>query len=160
MAEAGILAREDRVELIEGEIVDMAPIGSAHAGKVTASTSLVAPLSPPTARVNRRRAAPPAPRAPRRAATRPRAVAPQSGLLPSSAIPTAADVLLLVEVAESSLAFDRGPKLALYARHGARRRQSLNYGALRSFALSRGRGVSEAGRQAILGNTSVTYYKA
>ena len=32
--------------------------------------------------------------------------------------PTAADVLLLVEVADSSLAWDRGPKLALYARHG------------------------------------------
>ena len=32
--------------------------------------------------------------------------------------PTAADVLLLVEVADTSLAFDRGPKLALYARHG------------------------------------------
>ena len=32
--------------------------------------------------------------------------------------PTAADVLLLVEVADSSLAYDRGPKLALYARHG------------------------------------------
>jgi Uma2 family endonuclease len=31
--------------------------------------------------------------------------------------PTAADVLLLVEVADSSLAWDRGPKLALYARH-------------------------------------------
>jgi hypothetical protein len=32
--------------------------------------------------------------------------------------PTAADVLLLVEIADSSLAWDRGPKLALYARHG------------------------------------------
>jgi len=32
--------------------------------------------------------------------------------------PTAADVLLLVEVADSSLAYDRGPKLAQYARHG------------------------------------------
>jgi Uma2 family endonuclease len=31
--------------------------------------------------------------------------------------PGAADVLLLVEVADSSLAFDLGPKLALYARH-------------------------------------------
>gem|GEM_PF-5561748 len=29
----------------------------------------------------------------------------------------AADVLLLVEVADTSLAFDRGLKLALYARH-------------------------------------------
>ena len=32
--------------------------------------------------------------------------------------PGAADVLLLVEVAESSLAYDRGMKLALYARFG------------------------------------------
>ena len=36
----------------------------------------------------------------------------------ASSHPTAADVLLLVEVADSSLAYDRGPKLALYARHG------------------------------------------
>ena len=35
-----------------------------------------------------------------------------------TATPTAADVLLLVEVADTSLAYDRGPKLALYARHG------------------------------------------
>ena len=32
--------------------------------------------------------------------------------------PTATGVLLLVEVADSSLAYDRGRKLALYARHG------------------------------------------
>jgi Uma2 family endonuclease len=36
----------------------------------------------------------------------------------TSSHPTAADVLLLIEVADSSLAWDRGPKLALYARHG------------------------------------------
>ena len=35
-----------------------------------------------------------------------------------SSHPTAVDVLLLIEVADSSLAYDRGPKLALYARHG------------------------------------------
>ena len=34
MAEAGIFAPEDRIELIEGELVDMAPVGSAHASLI------------------------------------------------------------------------------------------------------------------------------
>ena len=38
----------------------------------------------------------------------------------ASGHPTAEDVLLLIEVAESSLSFDRGTKLGLYARHGVR----------------------------------------
>ena len=45
MAEAGILARADRVELIEGEIVDMAPIGSAHASKVESFNQLTIHLA-------------------------------------------------------------------------------------------------------------------
>ena len=35
MAEAGILGWNDRVELIDGELIDMAPIGSAHASIVS-----------------------------------------------------------------------------------------------------------------------------
>src|ERR1700689_4637763 len=37
MGEAGILTEDDRVELIEGELIEMAPIGSEH---IAASNSL------------------------------------------------------------------------------------------------------------------------
>lgn len=35
MADAGILGEDDRVELIDGELIDMMPIGQGHAGIVT-----------------------------------------------------------------------------------------------------------------------------
>jgi hypothetical protein len=38
MAEAGVLSPDDRTELIEGEIIDMAPVDSAHAEVVTLLT--------------------------------------------------------------------------------------------------------------------------
>ena len=116
MADAGILSAKDRVELIEGEIVDMAPIGSAHGGTTTFLTSLVAravvdgnvlaSLQGPL-RLDRHNEP-----QPDLMLLRPRAD------FCRASHPTAADVLLLVEVADTSLAYDRGPKLALYARHG------------------------------------------
>ncbi|MFZ1431025.1 MAG: Uma2 family endonuclease [Geminicoccaceae bacterium] len=116
MAEVGILSREDRVELIEGGIVDMAPIGSAHAGTTDQLSRLVARAfadglvhvrvqGPLRLDVHNEPE-------PDLMLLRPRADGYRTGH------PTAADVLLLVEVADSSLAYDRGPKLALYARHG------------------------------------------
>ena len=41
MAEAGILSEDDRVELIEGEVLHMAPIGGSHAACVNGSARLL-----------------------------------------------------------------------------------------------------------------------
>ena len=41
IGEAGVLGEDDRVELVDGEIVDMAPIGSRHLSCVVALTHLL-----------------------------------------------------------------------------------------------------------------------
>ena len=115
MADAGILAPKDRVELIDGEIVEMAPIGSAHSGTTNRLTGLVGRLAADGRVVasvqSPLRLDPFNEPQPDLMLLCPRADHYRSGH------PTAADVLLLVEVADSSLAWDRGPKLGLYARH-------------------------------------------
>ena len=114
LGEAGILAEHDRVELIEGELVEMAPIGSEHAAGVNALNRLlvlaigergiVSPQNP--VRLDRRNEP-----QPDFSVLKPRADGYRS------APPRPSDVLLIVEVSASSLAYDRGLKLALYARH-------------------------------------------
>ena len=116
MAEAGILTSPHRVELIDGEIFDMPAIGSPHAAitnrlvrhfarAVAEGLTLVSVQNP--LRLD--------------AYNEPE---PDFMLLQpraddySASHPSAADVLLLVEVFESSLAYDRGTKLALYAKFG------------------------------------------
>lgn len=114
MGEAGLLANEDRVELVEGELVQMAPIGSEHAGAVGALTRLLVMAVGERAIVfvqNPLRLEQRSEPQPDFAVLRPRADEYHG------ALPTAQDVLLIVEVADSSLAYDRGLKLELYARH-------------------------------------------
>lgn len=116
MAEAGILSAKDRVELIEGAIVDMAPIGSEHAATTDVLAGLIIRASADTlvhVRVQGPlRLDPHNEPQPDLMLLRPRRDRYRDSH------PTAADVLLLAEIADTSLAYDRGPKLALYARHG------------------------------------------
>jgi Uma2 family endonuclease len=115
MAEVGILTEHDRVELIEGQIIEMVPIGSEHAGKVnnltyllvtTLGTRAVVSVQNPVRLSNILEPEPDF------AVLKPRPDRYAGGH------PTAADVLLLIEVADSSLNYDRIVKARLYARHG------------------------------------------
>jgi Uma2 family endonuclease len=113
MGETGVLAPDARIELLEGEIIDMTPIGPPHASLVTRinrlleraveDAALVSPQNPITLG---ERSAP----QPDIALLRPR------DDFYASAHPGPADILLLVEVADSSLAYDRDEKLPVYAR--------------------------------------------
>lgn len=116
MAETGILTSNDRVELIGGEIFDMVPIGSAHAGKTNRLNRLFARaaadgLAVVSVQSPLRLDAYNEPE-PDLMLLRPRSDDYQDRH------PGAADVLLLVEVSETSLVYDRGTKLPLYARFG------------------------------------------
>jgi len=55
MVEVGILGKEDRVELIEGEILQMSPIGGRHAACVDRAATLLLPplVGESTVRIDR-----------------------------------------------------------------------------------------------------------
>lgn len=115
MAVAGILSEDDRVELIDGEIVRMSPIGSRHAACVDRLNALLGRRLGKRAIVRvqnpivlGRRSEP----QPDLVVLRPRAD------FYAAQHPGPADVLLLVEVADTSGGYDRGTKLPLYARWG------------------------------------------
>jgi len=132
MGAAGVFADGERVELVEGGIVVMAPIGAAHAGLVDLlADRLKEQLG-------------------RRAIVRvqnPLRLSDDSEPQPDIALvnprddyytrahPGPSDVLLVIEVAETSLAYDREIKVPVYARAGvpevwvidARTRRTLVY---------------------------------
>ncbi len=116
MAEAGILERAARCELIDGEIIDMPAIGSPHAALVKRLNRLFTHAAPvgsvlvgvqDPVRLDEFNEP-----EPDLVLLRPRADDYRAGH------PSAADVLLLVEVSDTSLAYDRGVKVPLYARFG------------------------------------------
>lgn len=115
MGELGILRPEDRVELIDGELVRMAPIGSMHGGLVSRLNRLLVErvggrgvVSPQ----NSLRLGDYTEPQPDLAVLRWRADDYMAG------IPRSVDALLVVEVADSSLRFDRDVKLGFYAESG------------------------------------------
>ena len=115
MAEAGILSEDDRVELIDGEIVRMSPIGNRHAWCVRRLVQLL------TRRTGDHEAIVDS--------QNPIRLGPYSEPQPDVVVlrfredyypehPTPTDVLLVIEVADTSLAYDRQVKLPLYAQAG------------------------------------------
>jgi Uma2 family endonuclease len=115
MGEVGILRADERIELIDGEIIDMPPIGSLHAGTVTQMAAILQRAAGDLAIVqvqNPVSLGEYSEPQPDLALLRPR---PD---FYKSAHPRSADVLLLVEVADATLDYDRRVKLPLYARHG------------------------------------------
>jgi Uma2 family endonuclease len=115
MAEVGIFGPEERVELIEGEIIRMSPIGPHHAACVNALTRRLlqgvgdrAVLSPQ----NPVRLLSDTEPQPDVVLLRP----PEGRYWEHRAAP--ADALLVVEVSETSYRYDRRIKLPLYARAG------------------------------------------
>ncbi len=115
MAEAGALARDARVELIEGEVLQMSPIGRKHNSCVDRSAELL---------FEKLR---------RRAIVRIQGSIvlndrsePEPDLMLlrrrpdfyASSDATSEDVLLIIEVADSSLEYDLQVKAPLYARNG------------------------------------------
>lgn len=115
MGEAGVFAPNARVELIGGEVLEMAPIGTRHASTVKRIAELLYASVGERATVS---------------VQDPIRLGEHDEPEPDLALltrrsdfyrtdpPTAADTLLIIEVAESSARYDREIKVPLYARHG------------------------------------------
>lgn len=115
MDEAGVFCESDRVELVDGEIVDMAPIGSYHNSCVTTLTHIFVRAVPEGVRVQVQGAVQMNESTmfqPDLAILRPR----EDNY--ADANPTPEDVLLVIEVSDSTVAYDRNVKIPKYAQAG------------------------------------------
>ncbi len=113
MAEVGILSEGDNFELIEGEIVQLSPVGPRHAARVdrlnkllnkhVGDEAIIRVQSP----VRLHDLSEPEPDV---------AVLEPRGDYYEARHPTAAEVLLVIEISDSSGQYDREVKLPMYAR--------------------------------------------
>ena len=133
MAKAGVFGEDDRVELVDGEIVNMAAIGSYHAGCVMCLNTLFTQKAGDKVFVN---------------VQNPLQLDAISVFQPDLAIllprddfymnshPTPKDVLLIVEVSDSSVDYDRNVKIPRYAQVGVPEVWQVNlvYGFIDKFS--------------------------
>ena len=115
MAEVGILTEDDRVELIDGVIIEMPPMGSRHIGGVNGFTREL------SATVRRRAVVQVQSSVRLDDGTEPvpdLALLRERADLYSSSVAGPEDVLLLIEVSDSSVDYGRNEKLPRYARAG------------------------------------------
>lgn len=115
MITSGILSERDKVELIRGEVVGMAPIGSRHASYVNRLSNLLKMLLGEKAIIS---------------VQNPITLSEYSEPQPDvvvlrpqadfyvNAHPTPSDVFWLIEVAETTMDYDKKVKLPLYAESG------------------------------------------
>lgn len=117
LGEAGVLDEDDRVELLEGQLVDMSPIGPRHAFVIDLLNRILVSavgdrgwvrVQNPVVLDDESEPQPDI------------VVARPSAGGYRGAHPRPDDVLLLIEVADSSFEFDSGAKRELYARAGIR----------------------------------------
>ena len=110
---AGVLSEDDRVELVEGDLIDMSPINEPHAETVDTLNESLLPRVRQDARVR---------------VQNPVRLSDLSVVQPDIAIvrrqryrqhhPVPDDILLLIEVSDTTLSFDLRTKVPLYARAG------------------------------------------
>jgi Uma2 family endonuclease len=110
MGKAGVFRDDERVELLDGEIVPMNPIGSPHLWCVNRLIEAFAPLIG-TLRLQVQNPV----QLYERAEPEPD-IAILERRVRQNRLPRAEDVLLVIEVADSSITKDRGTKRAMYAR--------------------------------------------
>ncbi len=114
LAEVGILREDDRVELIAGQVVEMTPIGDRHASCVRRLIRLLSQIVLDAAVLDVQDPVVLGEHdAPQPDVT---LLRPRGDAYPSH--PRAADILLVIEVADASVAYDRDVKIPLYARAG------------------------------------------